>query len=83
MKQGKKILYAKAKKAIYGTVRAAHLFWLELNSSMKKWGFTQNSYSRCTMNQMFRKDQCTIQWHIHDLKISYRNKAVVESILAN
>ena len=40
--KGKKILYAKAKRAIYGIVRAAYLFWLKLSGSLKKWGFIQN-----------------------------------------
>ena len=31
---------------------------------------------------MFGKDQCTtVQWHVDDLKISYRNKLAVESVL--
>ena len=36
---GNKVLNGKAKKAIYGTVRAAYLLWLDLTGSLKKWGF--------------------------------------------
>ena len=44
VRNGKKILYAKAKKAICGTVRVAYLFWLKLSGSLKKWGFVPNPY---------------------------------------
>ena len=33
------------------------------------------------MNRVFCKDQCTIQWHADDLKISCRNESVGESVL--
>ena len=59
--QGTKMLYARAKKAIHGTVRAAYLFWLKLTISLKKLGFVENPYNRRTLNRMFGKDQCTIQ----------------------
>ena len=52
-RKGMKVLYAHAKNAIYGTVRAACLCWLKLTGSMKKWGFVENLYDRCTMNMMF------------------------------
>ena len=53
---GNKVLCGKAKKAIYGTVQAAYLFWLDLTGSLKKSGFKANPYDRCTMNRMFGKD---------------------------
>ena len=76
-----KVLYARAKKAIYGTVRAAYLFWLDLSSHFKSWGFEANPYDQCTVNRMFGKHQCTIQWHVDDLKISCRNPKVIEAII--
>ena len=82
VRNGKKVLYAKAKKAIYGTVRAAYLFWLDIIGHFKSWGFEQNPYDQCTVNRMFGKDQCTIQWHVDDLKISCRNGKVVDKIIS-
>ena len=32
-RNGNKVLYGKAKKTIYGTVRAAYLFWLDLTET--------------------------------------------------
>ena len=81
VRNGKKILYARAKKAIYGTVRAAYLFWLDISSNFKEWGFEPNPYDQCTVNKMFGEHQCTIQWHVDDLKISCRNPKVLEMII--
>ena len=81
VRKGKKILYARAKKAIYGTVRAAYLFWLKLSTSLKSWGFTPNPYDQCTVNKTFGKHQCTIQWHVDDLKISCANPKVIDLII--
>ena len=80
-RNGNTVLYGKANKAIDGKVRAAYLFWLDLTGSLKKWGFKANPYDWCTMNHMFGKNQCTIQWHVDDLKISCRNESAVESVV--
>lgn len=54
-RNGNKVLYGKAKKAIYDTARTTYLFcWLDLSGSLKKWGFNVNPYDRpCTTNHMF------------------------------
>jgi hypothetical protein len=39
---GKSVLYTKLLKALYGTLRAALLFWKLLPSKLVKWGFTIN-----------------------------------------
>ena len=67
---------------IYRTVWAAFWFWLKLIISLKEWVFTQNpAYTRRTLNTAFGKDQCTIEWHVKDLKISCLKNPVVESEL--
>ena len=76
-----KVLYAKANKAIYGTLRAALLFWENLSGALTEWGFKANPYDRCTMNKMINGHQCTICWHVDDLKISHVDSKVVDSVL--
>ena len=39
------------------------------------------SYGRCTINRMFSKNQCTIQWYVDDLKISHKNPTVITNII--
>ena len=76
-----KVLYAKANKAIYGTLKAALLFWENLSGTLIKWGFELNPYDPCVANKMIDGSQATICWHVDDLKISHRKESVVESIL--
>ena len=80
-RRGTKVLFAKANKAIYGTLRAALLFWQKLKGKLEDWGFMENPYDACTMNKIIDGDQATIVWHVDDLKISHRSEKVVRSIL--
>jgi hypothetical protein len=41
---GKPVLYVELKKALYGTMRAALLFWNLLTSKLTAWGFEVNPY---------------------------------------
>ena len=52
-KDGKGILYAKAKKAIYGCLRSAYLFHLKLKADLTSWKFKENPYDACTVNKTF------------------------------
>ena len=78
---GKKVLFAEIKKAIYGTTNASLLFWLKLSASLKDMGFVRNPYDWCVMNKMIDGKQCTILWHVDDLKISHMDPAVVTAML--
>ena len=44
-------------------------------------GFTLNSYDTCVANKIIFGKQCTIVWHVDDLKISHVNPNVVTSII--
>jgi len=41
-KQGKPMLYVQLKKALYGTLQAALLFWKLLSKTLQEWGFVLN-----------------------------------------
>jgi hypothetical protein len=73
---GTSVLYVELLKALYGTLRAALLFWKLLTSKLVKWGFTINPYDWCVANKMIDEKQCTIVWHVDDLKISHVNDKV-------
>jgi Reverse transcriptase (RNA-dependent DNA polymerase) len=82
MENGRRVLYVLLTKALYGTLRAALLFWRKLTSQLKEWGFKTNAYDPCVVNHMINGAQCTILWHVDDLKISHVDKAVVEKMLS-
>jgi len=78
--KGKPMLYVQLKKALYGTLQAALLFWKLLSTTLQEWGFTINRYDQCVANKVINGKQCTIIWHVDDLKISHLDKKVVEDI---
>ena len=57
------------------------LIWKLLSETLQEWGFTLNLYDKCVVNKNIEGKQCTIIWHVDDLKVSRRKKEVVEDIL--
>jgi hypothetical protein len=68
---GKTVLYVELLKALYGTLKAALLFWKLLSKKLVLWGFEINPYDWCVANKTIDGKQCTILWHVDDLKISH------------
>ena len=68
-------MYVKLRKALYGTLQAAMLFWQDLTRTLTDWGFIVNPYDRCVANKMVNGSQCTVLWHVDDLKISHKEIA--------
>lgn len=77
----KMILYLRLKKALYGTLQASLLFWRDLSAKLKVWGFVTNPYDTCVVNKEINGSQCTILWHVDDLKISHVDPDVVTDII--
>jgi hypothetical protein len=50
--RGRNVLYMQLKKALYGTLRAALLFWKRLTEVLKGWGFEINPYDCCVANKI-------------------------------
>ena len=79
---GKTVLYVELRKALYGTLRAALLFWKKLTEKLKSWGFIINPYDWCVANKDINGKQCTILWHVDDLKISHVESQVVTEVIS-
>jgi len=79
---GKPVIYVRLLKALYGTLQAALLFWENLSSFLvSELGFEPNRYDSCVVNKSIDGQQCTIAWHVDDLKISHLDPIVVEHIV--
>ena len=50
---GKPVLYVELVKALYGTIRAALIFWRKFTKQITEWGFTVNPYDWCVANKWF------------------------------
>jgi hypothetical protein len=68
-------------KALYGTLQAALLFWKDLSGYLLQQGFTLNPYDNCVANKTIEGLQCTILWHVDDLKISHVKQEVLEDLI--
>jgi len=79
-KQGKPMLYVQLKKALYGTLQAALLFWKLLSKTLQEWGCVLNPYNKCVASKTLEGKQCTVLWHVDDLKISHVDKNIVEDL---
>jgi hypothetical protein len=80
-KKGKPIMHVKLKKALCGTLQAAMLFWKDLLAKVVSWGHEINPCNWCLAYKMVDGKQCTVLWHVDDLKMSHMDPAVVESLL--
>jgi hypothetical protein len=78
---GKDVMYIKLTKALYGTLQAAMLFWKDLTGYLTQHGFVLNPYSDCVVNKMIDGTQCTILWHVDDLKILHDKQEVLEDLI--
>jgi hypothetical protein len=78
---GKDVLYVELQKALYGTLQAALLFWENLTEFLtEELGFVVNPYDSCVVNKVINGKQCTIIWHVDDLKLSHVEQQVLEDI---
>ena len=77
----KLVLYVELIQALYGTLRAALIFWRKLTSKLMEWGFTINPYDWCVANKQIKGRQCTLIWHVDDMKISHGDSRVVDGII--
>jgi hypothetical protein len=46
-----------------------------------KWGFKINPYNWCVANKTINGRQCTVLWHVDDIKVSHVNCKVVTNVL--
>lgn len=76
-------IYCKLNVALYGTLKAALLFWQKLTKSLKERGFIINPYDWCIANKDIDGSQCTIVWHVDDLKNSHMKTTAVGSIVSS
>jgi hypothetical protein len=78
---GKTVLYVELLKALYGTIRAALLFWRMLSAKLVELGFVINPYDWCVANKIVNGKQCTVLWHVDDLKISHMDTDVITDLI--
>jgi len=81
MEDGKKVLYLRLLKALYGCVQSALLWYKLFSTTLQGMGFMLNPYDPCIANKIINGKQCTIIWYMDDNKISHINANVVTQII--
>ena len=81
IEKGKKVLYLHVKKAIYGMLQSALLYYQKFRKDILEYGFEMNPYDPCVANKMVKGRQLTITWHVDDLKASHKDPKVLESFV--
>ena len=61
-------------------MKASLLFWENLKTILNEWEFEVNPYGWWVANKEVNRKQCTIVWHINDLKILHEYPKVVDNI---
>ena len=81
MERGKKVLYLVLRKALYGCLKSA-LLWYELYVSiLKDLGFKLNQYDNCVANKIIRGKQCSIGFWVDDNFASHAEQEVLDDIV--
>lgn len=76
-KKGVPMLHVLVSKALYGMLQAALLFYRKLRKDLEEMEFVVNPYDPCVANRDVNRSQCTVVWHVDDLKVSHKDEAVV------
>jgi hypothetical protein len=69
------------KKALYGCIESARLFYENVSKTLSDFGFIKNEYDPCVFNKTMYDKQCTIVIHVDDLKISCADSRGVDDVI--
>jgi hypothetical protein len=78
---GKKVLYLRVLKALYGCIESALLWYNLFKSTLEGMGFVVNPYDRCVANATINGKQCTIVWYVDDNKLSHMSEDVITEVI--
>ena len=79
---GKKVLYMKIIRGIYGCIEAALQWYKCYTEVLEKEGFVLNSYDRCVANKMIDGNQCTIAWYVDDNVMTHKSEKVLKNVFS-
>jgi hypothetical protein len=81
LRKGKKVLYLKLLKALYGCIQPALLWYKLFFTTLQGAIFELYPYNMCLANKIIGGKQCTIAWYVDNNKISHCKEKVVTSII--
>ena len=79
-KKGRKVLYTRMNKALYGHIMSGRLFWEHLSLTLVNLGFVANPDDLCILNKEINGCLCTVVLHVDDIKMSHVEERVVREV---
>ena len=70
------------KRALYGCVQSALLWYNKLRSVLVEDGFIQNDYDKCVFNKTVDGTQITVAFHVDDLLVTSVLRGLVDGVVA-
>ena len=80
--RGKRVLFTRMHKALYGHMKSGRLFWMDISGRLKDLGFESNPDDLCVLNKVANGKQMTVVLHVDDLKISHVDGEEIEKVLS-
>jgi hypothetical protein len=83
VRKGEETIYLRCLKALYGHIKAARLFYNELDYSLtKRMGFERKKYDPSVYNHKSEDGSVTtIKTHVNDLKVSSNSKGQLQKVV--
>jgi len=81
MENGQMVLYLWLLKALYGCIKSALLWYKLFLETLETMGFILNPYDACIANKIIGRGQCTVAWHVDDMKISHVDANTVTQVI--
>lgn len=81
MENGRPVLYAELRKALYGMLQSALRFWQQITSDLTKLAYVVNEYDWCVMNKVIDGEQHTVGWHVDDFLMTHKNPKVNDGLI--
>ena len=78
IEKGRKVIYVKFKKALYGCMQSVILWYSTFKDCLTDLEFEINKYDPCVANAIIEEKQCTICWYVDDSKVPHVSSKVVD-----
>jgi histone deacetylase 1/2 len=75
-------LVVQLKKALYGCIESAQLWYNHLTTTLMNYGYTINEHDICVMNKEIDGQQITVVIYVDDLMITSTNKSHIDDLLS-
>ena len=81
-RDGRKKLYTRMNKALYGHMRSGRLFYEHISSTLTKMGFACNPDELCIWNKEVEGKQMTVVLYVDDLKVSFHTPEGIDEFIS-